>query len=514
MKKIRIYLISFFICLNCVFQNAADVYGVTTLDEKSKPPDIYAQAGVLIEATSGTVLYDKNMNEKMYPASITKILTALLALENSSLNETVTFSHYSIYSLEPGAAHIAMKENEQISMKDTLHGVMLNSANECANAAGEHVGKQTEAYKAKIQKLKKENQEYDESRIAVKCFVDMMNGRAKEIGAVNTHFANPHGLFDENHYTTSYDMALIMREAIQNSNFLKIESNVTYTIGATKLTNEPRYLKNRHAMLCPDKPEYYEDAFAGKTGYVDQSGNTLVTVAKRGDMTLISVVMKTDTYHVYDDTKLLLDYGFNNYKCVNIAENETKFSLANDGFFGSIGSVFSENKPLLGINSKGFVILPKEGEFSQLTSEITFDSKGNSGSNSIASIHYYYGKQKVGTTTLDLIEQNRENPFQFGPSKTESVEEDTGQNRWLRIDLRIIFAILIILILGLFVWRYILFSKSRGSRRRIRKERHGTRRSRRKEFAAKRRRSRRDTGYQKLRRSGRDIHHRHRHHYR
>lgn len=492
MRKTTRVILVFLVLIQVTVWNSVNIWAVNTLDKKSTPPDIYAQAGVLIEATSGTVLYDKGMNEKMYPASITKILTTLLALENSSLNETVTYSHYGIYSLEPGAAHIAMKENEQISMKDTLYGVMLQSANECANAAAEHVGKKTEAYKEKSALLADRSQDQF-SKLAIQCFTDMMNEKAKELGALNSHFANPHGLFDENHYTTPYDMAMIMREAIQNDNFLKIEANPTYTISETELTNEPRYLKNRHGMLCPDRAEYYPEAFAGKTGYVDQSGNTLVTVARRGNLTLIAVVMKSDTYNVYNDTKLLLEYGFQNYKCINIAQNETKFSLSNDGFFGSIGSVFSENEALLQVNGKGYVTIPKEAEFAELTSEISFDENNNSGSNSIADINYYYAGKKVGTTTLELVEQKNENTFQFGPSKIEEPQEETPEKQWLKIDLRIIFAILIVLFVGLVIWRYILFSKNRESRRKIRRERHGSRRGERRQ------------------RRNRPVHHRHRH---
>lgn len=500
MKKLIGYILSVIILAGYLSVNDVEVLAVNTLDKKAAPPEIVAQAGVLIEANSGTVLYNKDMNGQMYPASITKIMTTLLAIENSSLDETVKYSHYAVYSLEPGAAHIAMKENEEISMKDTLHGVMLNSANECANAAAEHVGKKLDAYEKKIAELKKNGEEYSESKVAISCFAELMNKKAKEVGAKNTHFVNPHGLFDENHYTTCYDMAMITREAIKNDTFLKIEANTKYTIEKTALTNEERYLINRHKMLLPTESVYYEGAIAGKTGYVDQSGNTLVTVAKKDNMTLISVVMKSDTYNVYSDTKALLDYGFNNYSCVNIAENETKFSLSNDGFFASIGSIFAENTALLTVNPEGYVVMPNKVEFSKLKSEIIFDEEKNAGSNSIATINYYYGKQKVGSTTLDVVEQTNENSFEFGPSKTETVEEKPEEKEWLKIDVRIIFAILIIIIVLIFVLKYLKYTgKREGNRRRIRRERYG-------------RRGRKS----KLRRMNRrnmtkNIHHRHRH---
>lgn len=501
MKRVIGYLLSLIILISCVVYDPMDTYAVTTLDKKATPPDIFAEAGVLIEASSGTVLYNKQMNEKMYPASITKILTTLLALENSSLNETVTFSHYDVYTLELGAAHIGMKENEQITMKDTLYGIMLDSANECANAAAEHVGKKTEAFKNKIAELSKSGEDYDESEIAIQCFADMMNARAKEVGATSSNFVNPHGLFNENHYTTCYDMAMITREAIKNSNFLKIESNTRYTIGKTNLTDEERYCKNRHAMMREDEDVYYEGIIAGKTGYVDQSGNTLVTVAKRDDMTLISVVMKSNTYNVYNDTKLLLDYGFNNYECVNISQNETKFSLSNDGFFSSIGSIFSENTALLRINPAGYVVVPKGTEFTNLKSEIIFDQDKTGGTEAVATIKYYLGKQQVGITTLDVVEQKNESGFEFGPSKVTEETDKKEQNKKLKIDVRIIFAILIIAFLIFITFKYTRYLRKHGkSRRQIRRQRYGrsTRRTHRQESRSR---------YKK------NIHRRHRHHY-
>ena len=501
MKRIIGYILSLTIFFSCVLFDTSRTYAVTTLDKEATPPEIFAEAGVLIEASSGTVLYNKKMDEKMYPASITKILTTLLTLENASLNETVTFSHYDVFTLELGAAHIGMKENEQISVKDALYGVMLDSANECANAVAEHVGKKTDAYANKIAELKKSGETYDESEVAIQCFADMMNARAKEVGAKSSNFVNPHGLFNENHYTTCYDMAMITREAIKNSNFLKIESNTRYTIGKTNLTNEERYCKNRHAMMREDEDVYYEGIIAGKTGYVDQSGNTLVTVAKRDDITLISVVMKSNTYNVYNDTKLLLDYGFSNYECVNIAQNETKFSLSNDGFFSSIGSIFAEDTALLRINPSGYVVVPKGIEFSKLTSEIIFDQEKTGGNNSVATINYYLDKQLVGATTLDVVEQKTEGGFEFGPSKTTEDTEEKEQSKKLKIDVRIIFAILIVLFLIFVAFKYTRYLRKHGkSRRQIRRQRYGrsTRRTHKKESKLR---------YKK------NVHRRHRHHY-
>lgn len=499
MKKLTGYILALCLLLSCVCSTSVFA-DVKTLNKKATPPEIVAEAGVLIDANSGTVLYNKNMNEKMYPASITKILTTLLALENSSLTDKVTYSHYDVFSLEPGSANIAMDEDEVISMKDTLSAVMLASANECANAAGEYVGKNSDAYKKKIEKLSASNKTYDESEVAISVFADMMNARAKQAGAKNSNFKNPNGLFDKDHYTTCYDMAMIMRDAIKNEAFLKIESSYAYTIGKTNKTSEERPFTNRHAMMNPYKPEYDETIIAGKTGYVDEAGNTLVTVSKRENMTLISVVMKSNTLSVYNDTKALLDYGFNNYETVNVSNEENRFSLAGDDFFTSIGTIFTDDKPLLEIDDTKSVILPKGVSFSKLKSEISFDKKMLQNENAIAIIKYYYGKQLVGYTTLNVSENSNQDGFNFGPSKQVQKEKTKTSTKKIRIDLRIVFLVIIALIVTILLIKYEKRLRANGnSRRKIRKERYGRR-----GYAKRSRRSsnRRDTY---------SVHHRHRH---
>lgn len=499
MKRLTGYVLALFFLISCVCTTTAYA-DVTTLNKKATPPEIVAEAGVVIEASSGTVLYNKNMDEKMYPASITKILTTLLALENSSLTEQVTYSHYSVFSLEPGAANVAMDEGEIISMKDTLNAVMLASANECANAAGEHVAKKTDAYSKKIAKLSSSGKTYDESEVAISVFADMMNQRAKQAGAKNSHFKNPNGLFDKDHYTTCYDMAMIMREAIKNEAFLKLESNYSYTIGKTNKMSEERPFTNRHAMMNPYKPEYDETIIAGKTGYVDQSGNTLVTVSKHEDMTLISVVMKTDTYNVYSDTKAILDYGFNNYEAVNVSNEENRFSLAGDDFFTSIGTIFTDDKPLLEVDDTKSVVLPKGVSFDKLKSEISLDKSLLDNEDDIAIIKYYYGKQQVGYTTLNVSKQDNTDGFNFGPSKPVDKETAKSSNKKIRVDLRIVLAAVIAIVIIFLLVKYERKLRLQGnSRRKIRKERYGRRGYRR---TSSRRRKRPDTY---------NVHHRHRH---
>lgn len=395
MKKLFCYALSIiFICAAIIQTDAAYIMADEVITEAGvpeetwpAPPEVVAEAGVVMEASTGTVLYNKNMDNQMYPASITKILTALITLENTLPDEIINFYHYDVFSLVYGDAHIGIKENEQLNVTDCLYGLMLASANECANAAGEHVARKTAAFTDTINKYNASGEEYNESKTALKIYADIMNERAKKAGAKNSHFTNPSGLFDENHYTTCYDMAMITRDAIKNEKFLEIESNTTYRIPNTNLTAETRGVSNRHKMLYPDNKFYYEGILGGKTGYVDQSGNTLVTFARRNDITLICVIMKSNYENVYKDTKLLLDYGFDNFSMKNISENEYEYS---------------KSEKVLSLDPNDVIMLPNGLDFKCAHHDITFFGKNERKGNTIASLDYYYAGRHVGSTSLNL----------------------------------------------------------------------------------------------------------------
>lgn len=270
--------------------------------------NVTADSAILIEAKTGNILYEKNISKKQYPASITKIMTALLALENNDLSETLTFSQDAIYGIEPGSSHIARKVGEQLTLEQALNALLLESANEVANGIAEHVDTSIEE------------------------FAKHMTNRAKELGAKNTNFVNPHGLNDKNHYTTAYDMSLIAREAIKYEDFRKIISTIQYTIPPTNKNSSEYILTNQHRMLKNKKYSskyFYDGCEGGKSGYTDVARHTLVTYAKRDNMELISVVLKSDKPALYSDTVKLLDYGFNNFQLVELAKEESVFSTVN-----------------------------------------------------------------------------------------------------------------------------------------------------------------------------------------
>lgn len=263
-------------------------------------PAVHAESAVVMDIDTGTILYSKNIDDQKYPASITKIMTTLLAIENSQLNERVIFSDHAIWGIERDSSHIGIRIGENLSMKDCLYGMMLESANEVCLAVAEHIGGDVDS------------------------FVTMMNAKAKELGCKNTHFTNPNGLPDEQHYTTAHDMALIAKAAFENETFREVCSTKAYRIGWTNKTGEDRWLGNHHKMLWEDSEYYYEGCLGGKTGYTDVALNTLVTYANRNDQNLVCVTMRTQGRQVYLDTASLLDYGFTNFYQIPISKDKAR----------------------------------------------------------------------------------------------------------------------------------------------------------------------------------------------
>lgn len=297
-------------------------------------PQVQAESAVLMDVDYGVCLYEKNMHQRQYPASITKIMTALLTIENADLSDVVTFSENAVYGIEPGSSHIGIDVGERLTVEQSLYGLMLASANEVAMGLAEHVAGSVEA------------------------FVEMMNERAKELGCEDTHFVNPHGLHDEEHYVTAYDMALIAREAYQNPTFRKVTGTATYEIPKTNKEEETRYLINNQKLLS-DEYWYYADCRGGKTGFTDQALNTLVTYAKRDNRTLVCVDLKTNGIPViYPDTTALLDYGFGNFTWEHPEkEEDVRFQAP----FGCMQEFYSDLKDACWLRSytPGWVLLPQ-----------------------------------------------------------------------------------------------------------------------------------------------------------
>lgn len=286
---------------------------------------LYSSACVVMDVNSGAILYYKNKLDRHYPASTTKIMTTLLALERTSPDETVTFSENAVNSITWDSSNMELRAGDQLTMEQALYGVMLRSANEAANGVAEYVSGSMEA------------------------FANDMTDYAIALGCRRTHFTNPSGLHDDEHYTTAKDLAIIASAAAKNETFRTIIGTTLYTVeninykikeaesetdengkptGETVETTEPEAepvpLYNHHKMV---NNEYeYEGCYGGKTGYTGEARNTLVTFAKRGDMDLVCVILDCPggKNYVYMDTEMALDYSFENYERLMTAYNEAQ----------------------------------------------------------------------------------------------------------------------------------------------------------------------------------------------
>ncbi len=262
-------------------------------------PQIYSESGIVMDIDTGAILYAKNMDDQHYPASITKVATALIALQNYELDEIVKFTWDDIGFLEYGDAHIGIKDGEELVLEDAMYAMMLASANEVSHAIGAHMEGGFEK------------------------FIQVMNETTKELGCTNSHWVNTHGLHDPEHYTSVHDMALIGSAVFKYDKFREIVNTYEHIIPETNITKEPRYAHQNHKMIRKNDNRYYEYCVGGKTGYTDQALTTLVTFATKGDMNLIAVVMRTHGggNNAYKDTREMLEYAFNNFARTPITKN-------------------------------------------------------------------------------------------------------------------------------------------------------------------------------------------------
>lgn len=382
-------------------------------------PAVSSPAAILMDMDTGTILYGKNTLEHHYPASITKIMTALLAVENGQADQIVTFSHDAVYNIEKGSANVGMMEGEQISLDEALRCMMSASANECAYAIAETIGGT-----------------YDN-------FINMMNNKAAELGCSNSHFCNPHGLYDADHYVSANDMALISAAAYKNAWFRDICALQTYTRPITAMNDNGWCITNKHKMFNQDSPYYYEGCTGGKTGFTNEARNTLVTFAERNGQRLVCVVLQSEGYDVYINTAALFDYGFSSFSNIPIS--------------GNADSAIVESA-----DSSAYVTLPRDVPFGDTDFIISVNNGTASGN-----ISYSYNGCSVGNasvtftdTYLKSLSKPEEDSVQKTVSSQSSTNGDTGiptnsgtQMPWLPI-IAVIAAAVFILISILVIFKY------------------------------------------------------------
>lgn len=276
------------------------------ISSTSNMPTTYSPACILMNADSGKILYNKNANAKMYPASTTKIMTAILTLEKCNLTDTAIASHNAVFSVPTGYVTANIQEGEELSIEQLLNVLLIPSANDAAVVLAEHIAGSVEA------------------------FANMMNAKAEELGCLNTHFVNPNGIHNENHYTTAYDLAIMGKYAMKFDTFRNIVSKTRCSLPKNdkygideRLFNTTNELIKENYSSSPTN-YYYKYATGAKTGYTDAAQNCIVATATKDDTSLIAVILHDENTDEglsqrAIDCKSLFEYGFNNFSTKQIA---------------------------------------------------------------------------------------------------------------------------------------------------------------------------------------------------
>ena len=405
MKRLRRLLISLMITALM-----AAGMPMTAFAKPDWPSDtgIESEAGIVMDADSGAVLFGQNIHVQKAPASITKILTALVVIENSSLDDTITFSHDAVYNVEDGSGNKnSIEEGDTLSVRDCLYLLLMRSSNQAANALAEHVGGSRDG------------------------FVKMMNEKTAELGCENSHFANPSGLNDDTQLTSVYDMALIASAAYKNDTLLTISKDKSYRLPATKNTPDGVTIQPEHKLLITtdtESPNYYPYAVAGKTGYTSIAGQTLVTYAIKDDRRQIAVTMKSTQATHYQDTIALMDFGFLRFKNVNISENETAYTSGDQPV--QIGDN-SYQPSDLSMDTLAVITLPKDASFADAEKTVVTDLPEDAPQGAVALLSYKYNDRKIGQVYLISAsaaeaEANGETASDDGNTASDSAASNTG----------------------------------------------------------------------------------------
>lgn len=404
-------------------------------------PSVSSETAILIEAETGTILYEKSAHQQMYPASITKILTTLIAYESCELDENVVFTQEALDTIPYDSSRIWVDTGNYMSVEDCLAAILIMSANDVAAGIAEHIGGTLDA------------------------FADIMNERAEELGCLNSHFVNSHGYHDPDHYTTAYDMAQIARAFFDVDLLCSFSRERNFKHGPTE--GQPKAINeyNKNQLLATRTYEY-EYLVGSKTGYTSQAGQTLVSCAQKDGMKLICVVMNAVSPEQYKDTISLFDFGFSNFTTTNITENDKTYVTADSSYGMDVVDVLGDSTPLLTMNEDAIIVLPKTASFEDTTSYITMSPEEE---NCMAVAHYQYGTHDIGTAQIYVTattEPVSESAGAMDQTETVPVPEETEETtpvfvNLLHILLYVVAAALVIIVLFLV---YRIYMNRRGSK--------------------------------------------------
>lgn len=275
------------------------------ISNAAEAPFIDTGSIYLMDSRTTKPLYTKDENTKMYPASTTKIMTAILTLENCDLDEVATASYSALSNIPEGYTTADIQIGEQLTIEQLLELLLVHSANDAANVLAEYIGG------------------------SIDSFVSMMNTKLNDLGLTNTHFTNAYGLHDDNHYTTAHDLSFLMKYCLQNETFRKISGQASCAIPATNMWG-PRKYDSTNQLLIAGDDYYYQYVFSGKTGFTSQAKHCLVTAAYNNDLELICVVLGNDDR--FNVTRSLYEYAFSSYELKNVInENDVVTNITISG---------------------------------------------------------------------------------------------------------------------------------------------------------------------------------------
>ena len=314
--NIRNFIFLFFLVITLSFSNFSYIYA------SDDEPNLNSKAAFLIDNKTNKVLYSKNPDEKMFPASTTKIVTAILVLENCKLNDIVTATAEGLASIPEGYVTANISVDEQLTVEQLLELLLIHSANDAANVLAIHVGG------------------------TIANFVNMMNNKVYELNLSNTHFTNTYGLQDNNHYTTAHDLATIMQYCLKNSDFRRIAGSSSCSISETNKSGS-RFFSSTNELLVPTSSYYYKYVTSGKTGFTTEAGECLVSSAYNNNLELVCVVLGgsvVDNVSTrFSESKILYEYGFNNFSFKNIANGSYSTANLDLAFTDSINVLVNNN---------------------------------------------------------------------------------------------------------------------------------------------------------------------------
>jgi len=402
-------------------------------------PQIKSETFVLMDADTGQVLFERNKDAKIYPASVTKIMTALLALERGNLSDMVTMSHDAVWSVGRNTSHIALDENEQLTLEAALYALAIESANDAANGIAELVGGSMEN------------------------FAKLMNERAGGLGAKNTNFTNAHGLPDANHYTSAYDLALVMSEAVKIPQFTKIFTATTYSMPPTNRQPEMRVFNRKNSLL--EGKYAYEGIIGEKTGWTGDAGFTYIAAARRNGRTLVAAVIKSpNTDARWEDTRSLFDYGFGEFMPF-VLKSEAFAAERYDVEFSGGGKTAVKLVPYGDFSC----LVPKSAQGEEIKTEYVLyaDKAGKLGGKAVFSLK---SGEVLGEAELSvhLVSENPVAPMEAATPENESDEPDSNilSSVYGVVSAALqILGIIALVFVALYIWQYMRVKKIKRQKR-------------------------------------------------